>query len=206
MFGSISANPKVVSVPQSLEVKWLAGLLEGEGYFGISHNGLSPVIKVKMADKDIIERAAELWGSVVRDAIDSSRKLHWKPQYYTEIGSSNAVGWMFMLYPFLGERRKAKIREVIVEWKKHKSISKRIWNKLLKKEGTKMPDSISSDVCSAHPHYKGLRKPRAGATVFEGKALVCHLCQHIYDSNRERGVRETRNRHKTYNEIVEENL
>lgn len=73
------------------------------------------------------------------------------------------------------------------------------------KEGTMIPSSIS-DVCSAHPHYKGLRRPRAGATVFEGKALVCHLCQHIYDSNKERGVKETRHGKHTRPEIGQTNL
>lgn len=53
-----------------IEVAWLAGLLEGEGSFGLDTRALhkykvstappAPYIKISMVDKDVIERVAVL--------------------------------------------------------------------------------------------------------------------------------------------------
>lgn len=50
-----------------IETAWLAGLLEGEGYFGTINSWVSgrcyryPRIGVNMTDRDVIDRVATLW-------------------------------------------------------------------------------------------------------------------------------------------------
>ena len=51
-----------------LESAWLAGLLEGEGYFQITkprhHHPTQVVIRLSMTDKDVVEKAAKLLNNI----------------------------------------------------------------------------------------------------------------------------------------------
>ena len=92
------------------DVAWLAGLLEGEGSFGIAGhkpNGY-PVIKVEMAARDVIERAAEMLGSsAVRAIVPDHPK--WSVTYEAKISGTKAADWMRRLRPLMGSRRGAAI-------------------------------------------------------------------------------------------------
>ena len=98
------------------DIIYLAGLLEGEGCFRYESRRVGPSIVLGMTDKDVVEKAALLLGSGV-----VMRKLHpdklWKPCYISKVHGRAAAGWMMTLYPLLGERRQAKIREVLTKWK-----------------------------------------------------------------------------------------
>lgn len=89
------------------DITWLAGLLEGEGWFGISQ-GRHPLIGIFMTDEDVINKVADIW--------DKSINKH-KNGWRTQINGPYAIGWMMTLYIFLGERRKDRITEVIRFWK-----------------------------------------------------------------------------------------
>ena len=100
------------------ELGWLAGLLEGEGYFGIIRNHgklngdrtkvyLYPRIGVSMTDRDVIERVARFWSgkvSVVKPAGVSK-----KTSYRTHLFGKRAVRMMRLLRPLMGERRRKQI-------------------------------------------------------------------------------------------------
>jgi len=45
-------------VIRPVEIAWLAGLIEGEG--NISINGRSLTLRIKMGDRDVVNRAANL--------------------------------------------------------------------------------------------------------------------------------------------------
>jgi len=96
----------------AIDVAWLAGLVEGEGNLGV--NGRSLTIRIKMADHDVILRAAELLeGKVYPVPVPEGRR----PQWLTQVKGSIAAGWAMTLYPWLGMRRRQQVRDGLAHWR-----------------------------------------------------------------------------------------
>lgn len=93
------------------EFYWLAGLLEGEGCF---HMNSSPNVSVSTTDRDVLERAACLMGSKVRGPFDTGHKPIWS----ASLSGDRALDLMRRLLPLMGQRRTAKIQEVITNAEK----------------------------------------------------------------------------------------
>jgi hypothetical protein len=89
---------------------WLAGLLEGEGHFGVvrTTSGDYPVLKLEMCAQDTVLRAAALLRAVSIERREP-RKPAWRPTYRAKISGSDAAHWMKVLRPYMGERRTATI-------------------------------------------------------------------------------------------------
>ncbi|MGF0319389.1 hypothetical protein [Nocardia fluminea] len=105
-------------MPTAVEIAWLAGLLEGEGSFLMIRSSKVyryPQIVVNMTDRDVIVRVAGLFGGSVYDIprYVEGRKL----SYRAQITGSGAAQWMMDLYPWLGERRRSRIDEVLAEYR-----------------------------------------------------------------------------------------
>jgi hypothetical protein len=98
----------------SQQIHWIAGLLEGEGAF---KTGNSPSIVIGMTDLDIIERFRSVTKTIDMKIMPGPTKTGWKPAYYTGIYGSLAIQWMMTIYPLMGIRRKAKIKDAIEKWK-----------------------------------------------------------------------------------------
>ena len=94
----------------TLDIAWLAGLIEGEGCF--SRQGNCVTMQLNMADRDVVERASRLMGAHSVGA-DNPRKDHHKTLYRTMISGPKAAAWMMTLYSLMGERRRARIRELL---------------------------------------------------------------------------------------------
>lgn len=105
-----------------VDLRWLAGLLEGEGTFRLHRSWKSAaghpghaVIVVKMADRDVVAQVAEAWGVTLqgpyKSAAPDGRAL--RTLYSAQVNGAEAVDWMLRLYPFLGARRRASIRAVV---------------------------------------------------------------------------------------------
>lgn len=100
-----------------VEVAWAAGLFEGEGC--ITHLNTSPNHKgvrlsLAMTDRDIVERFCKTVG-VGRVEYKKGQKDGYKDQWLWRVGSfehSQAV--IAMLWFGLGERRKAKAKELLL--------------------------------------------------------------------------------------------
>lgn len=96
------------------ERAWLAGLMEGEGWFGVSKTG-TPQTTLGMTDEDIVRRAhavANIGSFYGPRAIPGQKdRFTWQLQKGHE-----AAALMLVLYPYLGRRRQAKIREVVTPW------------------------------------------------------------------------------------------
>lgn len=101
-------------VISTLDIAWVAGLLEGEGYFHFHKTARGPHIALSMTDRDVVEKAAVLLGSRVRTYLP--RRPNRKPLYIFTSGRDIA-GWMMTLYPLLGERRRAQIRGALSKWR-----------------------------------------------------------------------------------------
>lgn len=91
------------------DVIWLAGLLEGEGTFDL-HRGRYPRVRVGMTDRDVVGRAATLFGSSIRLTLKTAPH---KPTWHAEIQGEKAAQVMRAVLPFMGARRSAKIAEIL---------------------------------------------------------------------------------------------
>jgi len=100
------------------DIAWVAGILEGEGSFGLTNNKRTPCIWLSMTDADIVER--------IRVLIDPSKTIHihedqrkesYKPIYRLTLNGTRAIQWMMTIYSLMSIRRKAKIGEVLNIWK-----------------------------------------------------------------------------------------
>lgn len=116
---------------QTKDIYWLAGLIEGDGCFTNSSTvNFSPTVAVKMSDADVVNRANDILRFTrhvpVRCFPDSRPDR--QPTYIAKVTGTRAIGWMMTLYPLMGERRQARIRELITTWKSVRENKKRDTN------------------------------------------------------------------------------
>lgn len=96
------------------DIYWIAGILEGEGSFSNESN--SPRIRLKMTDRDIVNRARLILNSDVEIKTIPETYPN-KETYYITITGNIAVQWMYTLYPILGIRRRLRIKGIVESWK-----------------------------------------------------------------------------------------
>ena len=104
------------------EIAWLAGLLEGEGCF--REHKHSPGITLNSTDRDVVEHAADILG-IPRPTKSWIQRPNRKPMWCVALHGAHAIAWMMTLYTFMGERRRARIRDLITGWTAHKHKSLR---------------------------------------------------------------------------------
>lgn len=100
------------------DVAWLAGLLEGEGSFGVgsSSDRAYPIVSVQMCDEAIVSKAAAILGAPsVRSR--EPRKPRWRTTHVTTLVGSDAARWMQRLRPFMGERRADAIDAALLAYR-----------------------------------------------------------------------------------------
>lgn len=97
-------------------IAWLAGLLEGEGNF--SSNKGCPVIKVSMCDRDVILRAAELFGGrSVWDVTDArAQERGWSPAWATGVAGTRGAELMREIREWMGTRRRSAIDRALAAY------------------------------------------------------------------------------------------
>ena len=108
---------------------WLAGLLEGEGFFGIikSHNNgriyRYPQIVIQMTDEDVVQRVADVFGTKLyrnKKVYGTGSKLLC---FKAVCSGQRAATWMAKLRPMMGVRRKLKIDACLTEWSSRPSAN-----------------------------------------------------------------------------------
>lgn len=103
------------------DLNWLAGILEGEGCFSISQIDRYnyPKITMGMTDLDVISRVARILGTKVTGPYrvkEANRKLI----YHISMLGKKAAHWMLVLLADMGERRQARILEIMAAWKRNR--------------------------------------------------------------------------------------
>jgi hypothetical protein len=88
---------------------WLSGLLEGEGSFDL-HKGRYPRVRVAMADRDVVTRAAGLMGCRVRLTL---RPAPYLGLWHAEVSGLKGAALMREVLPHMGARRSAKIAGIL---------------------------------------------------------------------------------------------
>lgn len=98
-----------------LELAWLAGLLEGEGSFvpPPPSDPNRPRISIEMTDRDIVRRVATMFELAYVQSRRYETKVNWKQSFCVILRGQRAVSLMKRLYPYMGERRKKRINEII---------------------------------------------------------------------------------------------
>lgn len=102
----------------SRDICWLAGFLDGEGYFGIQ--GSTP--RIVAAQKDVwpLLKIKNLFGGKIYRHMGSGcekRGIEAKPINTIHITGSRAIGLMMTIYSELSPRRQEKIESIISKWK-----------------------------------------------------------------------------------------
>jgi len=97
---------------EELELHWLAGLLEGEGYFAkpAPSRPNQPRIIIEMVDEDVIAKVSSL---LERKYWSRSGRSGNQATYLTQISGRPAVRLMTELFPLMGQRRQKRIAEII---------------------------------------------------------------------------------------------
>src|SRR5207249_4544190 len=92
------------------DLRWLAGLLEGEGTFlrPVPSAPRAPLIRLAMTDHDVVRRAADvLERSVVSPK--SERVQGHRTVFMVTVKGAPAIRWMRVLRPYLSRTRQAQI-------------------------------------------------------------------------------------------------
>ena len=99
------------------DLGWLAGLLEGEGSFGANRTrNYYPKIQLGSTDRDVVERAHAIAGVGTLNG-PYSRGVNKEVWCWNVAAQADAAGLMMTLYPLIGLRRQARIREILLEWR-----------------------------------------------------------------------------------------
>ena len=98
----------------NIELAWLAGLLEGEGWFRMGGNSIgTPGVSIQMTDEDIVRKASRLMKSlsITRRNMGKNNKT----AFSTSVYGDNAIELMKNIMPFMGKRRTERILQVLAE-------------------------------------------------------------------------------------------
>lgn len=122
--GDVIATDDIRRRISSVDIAWMAGIVEGEGWIGHDKRSLSPKIKVHMTDEDVIRRLHFLSGvgRVSKPIILPSGKPSWT---WRVERPDHAAGLLMTLATFLGKRRFAKAKATLEIWKNNGRLGSR---------------------------------------------------------------------------------
>jgi hypothetical protein len=102
----------------SVEIAWLAGLLEGEGSFlpAPPSSPGTPRIQMQSTDEDVVAKVARLFHvsyhqKHVAGTVSNTGITHRKDSYTVAVRGSRAIYLMQRLRPLMGTRRKQQIEQ-----------------------------------------------------------------------------------------------
>lgn len=94
------------------EIAWLAGIIEGEGNFGVCDNKSKRFrIRVRMTDEDIINRVSCLFQNKYHQI--KKVKDGCKPVFEVSVSGKNALKIYKLIEPYMGIRRRNKVQSIL---------------------------------------------------------------------------------------------
>jgi hypothetical protein len=166
-FGAGAGNGTGSRVISAADVHWIAGFLDGEGWFGKNGgnaNRTGGTIAVKAAQKDEwhVRKLESLLGGKVsyydsgKTTTKGERPWYWRWEAYGPL----AAGVMMTVYPLMSPRRQKRIEETLAWWRSRE------------KRGTHLSKRTS---CQAGHEYT------AGNTLLDSKGRRhCRECRKGY--------------------------
>lgn len=118
----------------SLKVAWAAGVIEGEGYIGITDGRLRQDgtrvkafrIRVVMADKDIILQLHKIFHLGKVHAYSNKYGCGKKPLFLWEVIRASDVRTVARtIRPFMGRRRRQRLDDLLSELRQYKFVNSR---------------------------------------------------------------------------------
>jgi len=108
------------------ELGWVVGILEGEGCFFVTTRSTPKYgpyvyarVTVCMTDRDVLERLRKVTGVGVLERVRARKDPRHKPiSQWIVCRNQEAIELMVAVYPHMGTRRQAKIREVLAQVEK----------------------------------------------------------------------------------------
>jgi len=104
-------------------VRWLAGLLEGEGSFCFQITSRykniryrSPMVNLGMCDEDVVRKASRYGRAKMYGPYMGYGTRQKKPRWQALWRGKDALELMLKVYRFMGARRKSRIQEVLALW------------------------------------------------------------------------------------------
>jgi len=100
-----------------LDLAWLAGFIEGEGWIGITKHRKSNFfdtarVKITTTDEEIVKRIAIFWGRKVHAYENGPERIGTKTYYEVWLCGEAAVRFLVKIRPLLGSRRREQIDNV----------------------------------------------------------------------------------------------
>ena len=96
------------------EAAWLAGLLEGEGYFQVTkprkHHPSQSLIRLGMTDRDIVEKASSILNVPMGEKIYPNKKNVYS---FSLSRKDDVEKVLLQILPFMGKRRSERIGELL---------------------------------------------------------------------------------------------
>lgn len=97
------------------DIAWLAGLLEGEGYFCLGapkpKRKRRIFIAIRMTDKDVIEKVCCIFECNIQSKTRTFGIS--KGVWCAELYGKRAIELMKLIHPYMGQRRKSRIDEIL---------------------------------------------------------------------------------------------
>ena len=125
-----------------VELAWVAGLLEGEGWFSIRKPALTKTGEPKnyrqvnvtcgMTDRDVVERlrATVGFGTIFQDRRSRSNPNNKDLHTWRATRRSDVEPFLRRLQPLMGERRSARIGELLAYFDEHPPVYRKNREKL----------------------------------------------------------------------------
>jgi hypothetical protein len=149
------------------DIAWAAGLYEGEGSLTKRKTDKGAFISLNMTDKDVVEKIYNVTGVGSFFSIPSAEKGNRKPQWRWQVGKwEDVVDLLRLFLPYLGERRKKKVLQILSAEPPYRKGSKTHCNqghKFTEENTYKYKGYISCKICRRERAKKSLRKKRADA-------------------------------------------
>ena len=107
LYGIRIGTPRASSHPSTVDIAWMAGIFEGEGWAGV-RSGTSAGATVTQKEPWILERLQQFVGGSVRNG---SKNRRYPPNqiFHWDVSGSLARGFLMTIYKFLSPHKKRQV-------------------------------------------------------------------------------------------------
>jgi len=109
---------------EGFDLGWFVGIIEGEGSISCRYNKKSKYLcaelTVASTDEDMIDKLHSIYPG--KSKYIKEYKNHYKTQYVWAVTKREGIRTVVSkIFPYMGERRKSKIKEVISKFDKYEN-------------------------------------------------------------------------------------
>lgn len=96
---------------KDVDLLWLAGLLEGDGFFNTKKDSPHPIVSIQLNDEDVIQKISSIFD--VNYYRKTSHNKNWNDGFSCIIKSVTAEALYIAIEPYMGVRRRNRINSVL---------------------------------------------------------------------------------------------